>query len=146
VPFLTLFIALALAEEGIEGGWLQFTLEQIGYGTLIGGAVGFGGGLALRLAAERGRTTPAFERLALAALAIVAWLAADAAGGNGFIAAFVGGAAAGAAAGPVRERMLEFTEEEGQLLNLAVFLILACSPPTPSATRPRRCSSTRCSA
>jgi sodium/hydrogen antiporter len=123
VPFLTLFIALALAEEGIEGGWLQFTLEQIGYGTLIGGAVGFGGGLALRRAAERGWTTPAFERLALAALAIVAWLAADAAGGNGFIAAFVGGAAAGTAAGPVRERMLEFTEEEGQLLNLAVFLI-----------------------
>jgi sodium/hydrogen antiporter len=53
----------------------------------------------------------------------VAWHAADEAGGNGFIAAFVGGGAAGAAAGPVRERMLEFTEEEGQLLNLAVFLI-----------------------
>jgi NhaP-type Na+/H+ or K+/H+ antiporter len=123
VPFLTLFIALALAEEGVEGGWLQFTIEQVGYGALIGGAAGFGGGFALRRAAERGWTTPVFEPLALAALAIIAWFVADEAGGNGFIAAFVGGGAAGAAAGPVRERMLEFTEEEGQVLNLAVFLI-----------------------
>jgi sodium/hydrogen antiporter len=54
---------------------------------------------------------------------VIAWLAADAAGGNGFIAAFVGGAAAGATAGALRDRILEFTEEEGQLLNLAVFLV-----------------------
>jgi sodium/hydrogen antiporter len=32
VPFLTLFIALAAAEEGVEGGWFRFALEQIGYG------------------------------------------------------------------------------------------------------------------
>ena len=123
VPFLTLFTALALAEEGIGGGWLQFALEQIGYGALLGAAVGVGGGLAVRHPVARRWTTPVFERLAVAALAIVAWLAADEVGGNGFIAAFVSGGAAGAAAGPVRERMLEFVEEEGQLLNLAVFLI-----------------------
>jgi sodium/hydrogen antiporter len=123
VPFLMLFIGLALAEEGIEGGWLRFALEQIGYGALIGVAAGAAGGLVLRRAAERGWTTPVFERLALAALAVVAWLAADAAGGNGFIAAFVGGAAAGVTAGVLRDRILEFTEEEGQLLNLAVFLV-----------------------
>ena len=33
VPFLTLFIALAAAEEGLGGGWLRFAVEQIGYGT-----------------------------------------------------------------------------------------------------------------
>jgi NhaP-type Na+/H+ or K+/H+ antiporter len=123
VPFLMLFIALAAAHEGLEEGWLQFAAEQIGYGTLIGASVGGAGGAALRRAAARGWTTTAFERLALAALAIVAWYAADEAGGNGFIAAFVGGGAAGMVAGSLRERALDFAEEEGQLLNLAVFFI-----------------------
>ena len=63
-----------------------------------------------------------FERLALAALAVIAWLAADAVGGNGFIAAFVAGGAA-FMAGARREQMLEFAEEEGQILNLTVFLL-----------------------
>src|SRR5688572_12022131 len=97
VPFLMLFIALAAAQEGLEEGWVRFTVEQIGYGTLIGVAVGAAGGAALRRAADRGWTTTTFERLGLAALAIVAWYAADEAGGNGFIAAFVGGGAAGMA-------------------------------------------------
>jgi sodium/hydrogen antiporter len=124
VPFLTLFIALAAAEEGIEGGWVRFALEQIGYGALIGGACGVVGGAALRRAAARGWTTHVFEQLALAALAVIAWFVADEAGGNGFIAAFVGGGAAGVAIGPeLRDRVLEFAEEEGELLNLAVFLL-----------------------
>jgi NhaP-type Na+/H+ or K+/H+ antiporter len=123
VPFLMLFIALAASHEGLDDGWVQFAAEQIGYGTLIGVAVGVAGGVALRRASERGWTTVVFERLALAALAIVAWYAAGEAGGNGFIAAFVGGGAAGVAAGSLRERVLDFAEEEGQLLNLAVFFI-----------------------
>jgi NhaP-type Na+/H+ or K+/H+ antiporter len=123
VPFLMLFVALAAAHEGLEEGWLRFTAEQIGYATLIGAAVGGAGGAALRRAAARDWTTTAFERLALAALAIAAWYAADEAGGNGFIAAFVGGGAAGIAAGSLRDRALDFAEEEGQMLNLAVFFI-----------------------
>jgi sodium/hydrogen antiporter len=123
VPFLTLFIALALSEEHMKGGWLAFAVEQIGYGALIGAVVGAAGGRALRRAAERGWTRPEFERLALAALAVIAWLASDEAGGNGFIAAFIAGGGAGTAAGALRGRMLEFAEEEGQLLNLAVFFI-----------------------
>jgi NhaP-type Na+/H+ or K+/H+ antiporter len=123
VPFLMLFIALAAQHEGLEDGWLRFTAEQIGYGAAIGVAVGAAGAAALRWAAARQWTTTAFERLGLAALAIVAWYAAGEAGGNGFIAAFVGGGAAGMVAGPMRERLLDFAEEEGELLNLAVFVI-----------------------
>ena len=122
VPFLMLFIALAAAHEGLEEGWVRFAVEQIGYGALIGVAVGGVGAAAIRRAAARGWTTAVFERLALAALAIIAWYAADSAGGNGFIAAFVAGGAAGMAAGSLRDRLLEFAEEEGELLNLAVFL------------------------
>jgi sodium/hydrogen antiporter len=123
VPFLTLFIALAAAEEGIEGGWLRFTLEQIGYGALIGAIVGAAGGLALRRAVAAGWTRGIFEQLGLAAVAVIAWVAADEVGGNGFIAAFVAGGATGVAVGALRERVLQFTEEEGEVLNLAVFFI-----------------------
>ena len=64
-----------------------------------------------------------FQRLALLALAIIAWALADAVGGNGFIAAFVGGLVVGPAVERVGERLIRFTEAEGQLLNLSVFFI-----------------------
>ena len=123
VPFLMLFIALAAAQEGLEGGWVRFAVEQIGVGTVVGLAVGLAGATALSRAAGRGWTTQVFERLALAALAIIAWAAAGELGGNGFIAAFVAGGAAGVAAADLRERVLGFAEEEGELLNLTVFFV-----------------------
>jgi NhaP-type Na+/H+ or K+/H+ antiporter len=123
VPFLMLFIALAAAEEGIDDGWVLFAVEQIGFGAAIGIAVGAGGGWALRRSVERAWTTATFEKLGLAALAVIAWFAADAAGGNGFIAAFVGGSAAGVTAGPSRFKLTGFAEEQGELLGLAVFFI-----------------------
>jgi sodium/hydrogen antiporter len=123
VPFLMLFIALAAAEEGVGGGWLRFTVEQIGFGALVGVAVGALGGLALLRAAQRRWATSVYERLGLAAVAIVAFVAADEIGGNGFIAAFVAGGAAGRTAGPLREHMIDFAEEEGELLKVAVLFV-----------------------
>jgi NhaP-type Na+/H+ or K+/H+ antiporter len=123
VPFLMLFIALAAAEEGLDGGWLRFTAEQIGYGTLVGMALGALGGWALQRAAKRGWATRTYERLGLAAVAIIAFAAADGIGGNGFIAAFVAGGAAGITAGPLREHMIDFAEEEGELLKAAVLFV-----------------------
>jgi len=64
-----------------------------------------------------------FRRLALLALALIAWALADQIGGNGFIAAFVGGLAVGPTVEGIGERLIHFTEAEGQLLNLSVFFI-----------------------
>ena len=74
-------------------------------------------------AAQHGWSTTVYERLGLAAVALIAFVAADEVGGNGFIAAFVAGGAAGMTAGPLRERMIGFAEEAGDLLEVAVFLI-----------------------
>jgi NhaP-type Na+/H+ or K+/H+ antiporter len=57
------------------------------------------------------------------AVAVLAFVLADEAGGNGFIAAFVGGLAAGQVGRVSGERIFEFTEEQGQLLGLAVFFV-----------------------
>jgi NhaP-type Na+/H+ or K+/H+ antiporter len=125
VPFLALFLALAEAQEEHLSAdiWIRFALEQIGFGVLVGIGVGLVGGWLVRWASQRGWMTDSFRRLALLALAIVAWALADQIGGNGFIAAFVGGLLVGPTVERLGERVMRFTEAEGQLLNLSVFFI-----------------------
>jgi NhaP-type Na+/H+ or K+/H+ antiporter len=124
VPFLALFLAIAADQSVPEASaWLGFAAEQIGLGTLIGAGVGGGGAWLAERSAERGLTTPLFEQFAVLAFAVLAFVLADEAGGNGFIAAFVGGMVAGRVGAVSGERIFEFTEEQGQLLSLAVFFI-----------------------
>jgi NhaP-type Na+/H+ or K+/H+ antiporter len=124
VPFLALFLAIAAEQTVPEArDWLGFALEQIGLGTLIGAAVGGGGSWLVQRCGARRLTTPLFEQFGVLALGVLAFLLADEAGGNGFIAAFVGGLAAGRVAGASGERLFEFADEQGQLLSLAVFFI-----------------------
>jgi NhaP-type Na+/H+ or K+/H+ antiporter len=124
VPFLALFIAFA-GEETLPAArdWLQFAFEQIGLGTLIGVVVGGAGAWIVERASERGLMTGVFEQFAALSLAVLAFLLADEAGGNGFIAAFMGGLAAGRMGKVCGRHVFAFTEEEGQLLSFAVFFI-----------------------
>jgi sodium/hydrogen antiporter len=124
VPFLALFLILAVGEERLSANlWVRFALEQIGLGVLVGVGVGLAGGWLVGRASGRGWMTGSFQRLALLALALIAWAVADQIGGNGFIAAFVGGLAVGPTVERVGEQLIRFTEAEGQLLNLSVFFV-----------------------
>src|SRR5215203_3080324 len=125
VPFLALFLALAEAEEEHVSAdiWIRFALEQVGFGILVGIGVGLVGGWLVRGASQRGWMIDSFQRLALLALAIIAWALADQIGGNGFIAAFVGGLLIGPTVERLGERVIRFTEAEGQLFSLSVFFI-----------------------
>jgi sodium/hydrogen antiporter len=125
VPFLALFLTLAVAEEELQPAsfWIRFTLEQVGLGTLVGISVGLVGGWLVSLATRKEWMTGSFQRIALLALAIIAWALADQIGGNGFIAAFVGGLVVGPTVKRVGEQLIRFTEAEGQLLNLSVFFV-----------------------
>jgi len=125
VPFLALFLTLAEAEEEHLSAslWIRLALEQIGFGVLVGVGVGILGGWLVSQASRRGWITESFQRLTLLTLALIAWALADNVGGNGFIAAFVGGLAIGPTVERVGERLIRFTEAEGQLLDLSVFFI-----------------------
>jgi NhaP-type Na+/H+ or K+/H+ antiporter len=125
VPFLALFLTLAEAEEEQLSAsvWIRFALEQIGWGVLVGVGVGAVGGWLVSRGLRRGWITDSFQRLSLLALAIIAWALADTIGGNGFIAAFVGGLVIGPTVERAGEGLIRFTETEGQLLNLSVFFI-----------------------
>jgi NhaP-type Na+/H+ or K+/H+ antiporter len=122
VPFFTVFLAAAVAEEaaGIEGFW-EVTLEKIGYGGLIGLGVGLAGGRLVAAAGRRGWMERVQWQLAVAAMAILSWWAAEEVGGSGFIAAFVAGLAAGRELRRGEGHAEEFTEELGQGLSLFVF-------------------------
>ena len=125
VPFLALFLTLAVAEEELQPAsyWIRFALEQVGLGILVGVGVGLTGSWFMSWASKREWMTDSSQRLALLALAIIAWALADTVGGNGFIAAFVGGLAVGPTVERVGEQLIRFTEAEGHMLNLSVFFI-----------------------
>ena len=125
MPFLAVFLTMAEAEVRAQPFrvWLGAAGAQIGFGVLVGASVGLAGGWLVREARERRWMTGTFMRLGLLALAVIAWLAADALGGNGFIAAFVAGLAVGYIVGDAGEALIEFTEADGLLLALAVFFV-----------------------
>ena len=125
VPFVTLFIALSLEEEEVPGApyWVRFVLEQIGYGLIVGIIVGVGGAWLVEWASRKDWISPQFRRLAVVALALLAYAAASAVGGGGFVAAFAAGMCFGNLARSHSDGIYEFAEEEGQLLSLLTFLV-----------------------
>lgn len=128
IPFLFLFTGLALAETDVEaGGWLAFAAEQIGIGAAVGIGAGLAGGWLVDRSNLRRWITPTFGQISMLALALGAWALAGELGGNGFIAAFTAGLAAGRTAKAHSAKIVDFTEDEGQLLNLAVFFLFGIS-------------------
>ncbi len=92
IPFLFLFLGLAVDQASLDAaGWFTFGIEQVAIGVAVGFFIGGGSGWLVDRAIQRRAMTHTFKRLSLVAIAIGVWALADAAGGNGFIAAFVAG-------------------------------------------------------
>jgi NhaP-type Na+/H+ or K+/H+ antiporter len=129
LPAVLLFAALASAQqESAEAGeWLSFALFQVTLGPLVGALVGFTGARLLDSAAQRGWANTAFQGIGILSLAIFAYAVAELAGGNGFIAAFVGGLVLGATVRHPCTFLFEFMEAEGQLLMLMTFLVFGAA-------------------
>ena len=124
VPVVMFALAAAVAVEGSpEHGLAHEALVIIGGGILVGVIAGAVGGRLVALAMARGTVAAAYEQMALVALAVATFFAADAIGASGFIAAFVAGLLAAAPLGDKRKRLTEFMEEDGQLLSFAVFYV-----------------------
>ena len=124
VPFLLFFMALAAAK--IEGGGaslLQFIGEQLGLGVIVGIAVGLIGGWLLRTANRRGWVAESFEQIAVVTLPLLCLLVAEGVDASMFIASFVAGLAVQIPFKEAGKHSVEFAEEWGQILNLAVFFL-----------------------
>jgi sodium/hydrogen antiporter len=122
-PFVTLFIGVAVAEAGHSGHPVVQAVTDILIGVGVGIAVGAGGAWLMRVSTRRGWSSAASRQFAALALALLAYGAAVALGGNGFIAAFVGGLAFGAMNVEVAAESVEYAEQTGTLMTLAVWFI-----------------------
>src|SRR4051812_13066912 len=122
-PFLTLAIALISTEGTGRGDWLADALREGLVGTLTGVVLGVAGGGLLVAADRRGWTTRPSRQLTVLALAVGAYFISVAFGGNGFVAAFVGGLGFGAASRYTEERAEVFTEAAGAMLSILVWIV-----------------------
>lgn len=126
LPFVLVFASLASMGHGearSTEAWVEFALLQVTLGPLMGVLVAGIGGRALGYATGRGWVGESFERISGLALALGCFAAAEWVGGNGFIAAFVGGMTFGNLMQQRCAGLFTFMEAEGQLLMLIVFLL-----------------------
>lgn len=124
VPFLLFFIALAAAgAESTEARLVNFLFEQLILGTIIGGGVGFIGGRLLGAARKKEWMAASWQQLGVIALPLISMLLSEIFGASMFIAAFVAGMALQAGFRDAARHAVEFAEENGQILNLAVFFL-----------------------
>jgi NhaP-type Na+/H+ or K+/H+ antiporter len=125
IPFFAFFLVLAEAEKYHipANEWIIFAAQQIGIGIVVGLAVGILGGYLIHLAIDKGLMRGRFQWIGFLALALISFVVADAMGGSGFIAAFVGGLATTLTGRKVAESIVEFTSAGGEIISLAVFFI-----------------------
>lgn len=129
LPAVLLLAAFAsnMGGETDAGNWLRFGLLQVTLGPLVGAVVGYAGARLLDTAAERGWVVESFQGIGILSLAVLMYVMAEIIGGNGFIAAFVGGATFGHTLRHQCTFLFEFMETEGQLLMLITFLVFGAA-------------------
>ena len=125
VPVFAIAVAVASTEAGLIGEHHAVTLlvEEIGYGLLVGAAAGAAAAVVVVLAGARGWVEPTWLQVVPVAGAVLAYTAADAVGGSGFIAAFVGGMVFGGVRRRVGGEVGYLVEELGGLLAAATFVV-----------------------
>ena len=127
LPFVTIFITVGLVANGTdtELNAVQTLVLALVGSTVVGVATGVAGGWLLRRSAELGLGRRRWQPVALVALAVATYLAADEIGASGFLAVWV----AGLAAGTVLRRdgmdeAFELSEELADVLGAVGFLLL----------------------
>lgn len=124
VPVLLLLLALILDFEAHQPLSLALTLlvEELGIGALTGVSMAFIACRLLRLSKQRGWQLPIWSQLTLPALALLSFALAQAIGGSGFIAAFVGGLLTGHLLGEQKHHLLDASEELGSLFSVITWI------------------------
>ena len=124
VPLLIIFLTIAQAEEGVgHVEPLQVIAEEIGFGVAAGIAAGALGAWLLRRFARLGWMEGTWRQITAVATALLAYAAAAALGGSGFIAAFVAGIAFRLVAADLAKEATFLAEQSGELLDAVTFLL-----------------------
>lgn len=130
LPLLLITLALAADIGGGEGvaGHATFFAKQVVFGPIAGLAVGYVGAVAAGLAFDHGLSNAAGRTPIMVTLAGLAYLAAELAGGNGFLGAFCAGLAFGwRLPADTVEKASSFAMTEGSILTNLTFLIFGAA-------------------
>ena len=126
VPIIVLLLGLAVGTQ-IEGGTMvhvaRVVIEEIGIGAVIGLALTWLTTLMLRLAEKRGWISEHWVEIPIVALAAACFAAAQAVGGSGFIACFVGGLLLSGLRERHKEELLRGVEHTGEALALLTWVV-----------------------
>jgi NhaP-type Na+/H+ or K+/H+ antiporter len=125
VPLFLVALAVAEAEEGAIGNGAAVTLvaEKIGYGALAGGVAGVLATVVVVSAVGRGLVAHDWLQVLPLAAAGLAYGSAEAVGGSGFIAAFVGGAVFGGLRRSRGGDVSHLVDQAGQVLAAVTFVV-----------------------
>lgn len=129
VPIVVLLVGLAIGTE-IEGTTLTHALrvvaEELGIGLAAGLVLSFSASVLLRRANSIGWIGENWTGVTVVALAIACFTAAQALGGSGFVACFVGGLAFKAPQGE-KHRLLRGAEGSGEVLALLTWVVFGAA-------------------
>jgi NhaP-type Na+/H+ or K+/H+ antiporter len=126
VPLLLALLATSAeeAQAGISVGLVaRHFAEALGIGAAVGLALAWLAAAAMRLSVVRGWLDDTWRQLPVIALALTSFALAQALGGSGFIACFVGGLLAGALARRRKHEELLAAEGAGDLLSLLTWVV-----------------------
>lgn len=126
---LPLIIFLACGAVGFDhelarDNWYAFAGQQIGLGLGVGAVLGTLGGLASQWSVDKGFAVEDNTSVFALILVAVTYFAADAVGGNSFVAVFASGLCFGRFAKDCADRAKEFLETDGVLLMMIAFFFI----------------------
>ncbi len=131
VPVLFVFLALAAGSSHGHGSTSEMALmlvaEEIGIGAVVGIAIAFIGASLMRYCNERAWISDIWKQVSVPALAVACFAAAQALGGSGFIACFIGGMLFGRSAAEARHRLLFAAEGTGETLALLTWIVFGAA-------------------
>jgi NhaP-type Na+/H+ or K+/H+ antiporter len=125
VPLFFIALAVALAEDGAIGGGnaIELVAEKIGYGVLGGVVAGLAAAAVVVYAGGRRFVDETWLQVVPLAGALLAFGLAEAIGGSGFIAAFVGGAVFGGLRRRQGGDVSHLIEQSGAVLAAVTFVV-----------------------
>jgi NhaP-type Na+/H+ or K+/H+ antiporter len=126
VPIVVLLLGFAVGTQ-VEGGTVghvsRVVFEAIGFGALIGLALTWSTLRILRFAERQGWISEHWVEIPIVALAAACFAAAQAAGGSGFIACFVGGLLLSGLGSGHKKELLRGAEHIGEALALVTWIV-----------------------
>ena len=130
VPIFLAFLAFIVGSAGEQGFGeiaVHLIVEEVGIGAMTGLAVAGVGTLIIRLRQSLEEISPAWQQLLVPALALICFATAQALGGSGFIASFVGGLLFGWLGQHKTAAYLLAAEGTGNALSLVTWVVFGAT-------------------